>query len=655
MSRLRFTLLAVVTALAGCGRGEIEMFGPYGASGGGSSGGDSSGGNAGSGGFGAGGTGGFGAGGTGGFGTGGFTGGSGGGPSGGSGGTGGSCNDDDDCRPIDACLVGSCSFGSCVTSTRDRDDDGFTDALCGGSDCNDTNPSAFPGAFENCVDGSDNDCNGVTDCFDPACSGGPCGCSPAPFEDCDNGVDDDCNQAVDCNDPRCVGSPVCGCSTEICQNGADDDCDGLLDCADPSCSNTAACQCATTTEACQNDSDDDCDGLVDCTDPDCQFTSSCLCLVPSPENCADGRDNDCDGLVDCGDPHCFTNAACNSCTREICSGGIDEDCDGRIDCADPSCALDPACPTVAEECNNQRDDDFDGQTDCDDSDCVGAPVCVDRQNTCLTARWIAGSGSFTFTGDTTGQSSNFTGTCGGAAGEAVFRLVLNEPLHVALDTIGTSFDSVLYVRSGSCEFGREIGCDDDSGGVAWSSALDFPLLQPGTYFIFVDGLTVDVFGGPNEGPYTLHVSLTPPSEDCDNGVDDDGDVTADCADPECTNVGACANCRGGLPPVAEFGTDACTNGVDDDCDGTIDCDDDDCSASPDNPTECCNGLDENGNDIPDDFNCRCRSSADCPSGQICYTSTTDTCGIPCDQFFGQICPFVAPGSQCNLATHQCEF
>jgi len=65
--------------------------------------------------------------------------------------------------------------------------------------------------------------------------------------------------------------------------------------------------------------------------------------------------------------------------------------------------------------------------------------------------------------------------------------------------------------------------------------------------------------------------------------------------------------------------------------------------------------DENGNGIPDDFNCRCKSDADCSGGQICYTHTAYACGIPCDNFFGDVCPFVAAGSFCNAVTQQCEF
>jgi len=185
--------------------------------------------------------------------------------------------------------------------------------------------------------------------------------------------------------------------------------------------------------------------------------------------------------------------------------------------------------------------------------------------------------------------------------------------------------------------------------------LTFEVLAPGTYFVVVDGLTVDPFGGPNEGPYVLNVETEPPVEICDDAFDNDGNGLADCADIACAGAAVCIGCNGGGVPVAEFGPGLCTDGVDNDCDGLVDCDDEDCSASEENITECCTGTDQNGNGIPDDFNCRCIDNSTCPTRQICYTSTVGTCGIPCNNFFGEICPFLAPGSSCNLATGQCEF
>ncbi|MEM6291226.1 MAG: PPC domain-containing protein [Myxococcota bacterium] len=564
------------------------------------------------------------------------------------------------CDVGDPCTIADCVEGICVFGPRDADGDGFPPFECGGDDCNDLNPNTNPGTAEDCFDGDDNDCNGVADCFDPACEGVPdCGCDPAPGgEVCTNGEDDDCDTTVDCLDADCVGTPACGCASSeagLCDNGADDDCDDLIDCDDPDCAGEEICTCQDAFEDCGNDLDDDCDLLVDCADPDCEGIFPCTCAgTPTPEFCNDGIDNDCNDLVDCADPACFIAPECDDCEPEICDDGIDNDCNDIIDCADPSCAFAPGCEPVPEICNNGFDDDNDGLIDCDDPQCAAVPICQQSQNTCDTAQLIPGTG--TYTGDTTGNSNNHEGTCGGGAGEAIFSFVLDEPSRVILDSIGSDFDTVLYVRAGSCEAGAQVGCDDDSGGVFFSAALDFTLLLPGTYYIFLDGFTIDPFGGPNEGNYVLNVQIIPdPPEVCDDGIDNDGDVYADCADPDCSALPPCAGCVAGANPTAEFGVEACTDGIDNDCDGEVDCDDDDCTASDFYVTECCNGTDQNGNGIPDDFNCRCNNDSECGDGQICYDDTANACGIPCTSFFGDVCPFVAAGSTCNAATNQCAF
>jgi hypothetical protein len=568
------------------------------------------------------------------------------------------CVSDFDCTSPDPCVVPTCVAGVCLDVPRDLDGDGDAPVECGGGDCNDLNPWTWSGALEDCFDADDNDCNGVADCLDPVCQDVPnCGCVPDPGgESCTNGSDDDCDTTVDCLDADCLGTPSCGClPLDVCGNGIDDDCDGALDCDDGDCAATPTCACMGTVEQCDDLIDDDCDLLVDCIDPDCQGIFPCTCSGnPAPENCSNGADDDCDALPDCADPDCAGSPACSGCAPEVCDNGDDDDCDGKIDCADDACAFDPGCAATAELCNNGLDDDLDTLVDCEDPDCLAIPVCADKHWTCLTAELIAGSG--TYTGTTAGSTGKHAGSCGGGAGEAVYYFVLSTPMQVLMDTIGTSFDSVLYVRAGDCGGGAEIGCDDDSGGAAWSSKLEFPLLLPGTYFVFVDGYTIDPFAGPNEGPYQLNITFNAnPVELCANGKDDDGDVWADCADPDCTNTGSCGSCNGGAAAQPEFGAAACTNGKDDDCDGDVDCSDDDCSASDYYVTECCDGVDENDNGIPDDFNCRCHDDADCDGGQMCYTHTASACGFPCTAFFGDVCPFVAPGSACNAATNQCEF
>jgi hypothetical protein len=367
----------------------------------------------------------------------------------------------------------------------------------------------------------------------------------------------------------------------------------------------------------------------------------CLCGHNS-EVCNDGRDNDCNGLIDCADPACRNDPSCKQCTPEICSGGLDENCNQLIDCADPACLLDPVCRTAVEICSNGKDDNANGLADCDDPACVATTYCTSRHENCTTALTVTASG--TYYGDTSTFYSHTTGSCGGAAGEAVFKIVLTQPTHLILTASGTSFDSVVYLRKGSCKAGLELGCDDDSGG-SWAGKIDIPIVEPGTYFAFFDG-----FAYSDIGSYQANITVdTKLVEICDDKVDNDGNGLADCADPACASFRGCAGAK------PEIGVTACTNGIDDDRDGLMDCADPDCHASPYYDKECCNGKDDNGNGIVDEYACYCIKDTDCTWDQICNL-TTKSCALPCYRIVGQsICPAVAPGTVCNQVSGQCVY
>ncbi len=70
---------------------------------------------------------------------------------------------------LNTAYVDEYSSSSCdcnLPCPADGDGDGYTS-----SDCNDQDSSVNPGAGEDCSDGVDNDCDGLTDCQDPDCSG----------------------------------------------------------------------------------------------------------------------------------------------------------------------------------------------------------------------------------------------------------------------------------------------------------------------------------------------------------------------------------------------------------------------------------------------------------------------------------------------------
>lgn len=203
---------------------------------------------------------------------------------------------------------------------------------CAPLDCDDQNAAINPDAAEVCNDCVDNNCNGLTDRFDPLAVG------------CTSCYDDDCDGF----------SPVAGCGSADCDDANPLRNPGVL-------------------ETCFNALDDNCNGLADCADRSCRNDLSC---APATEICGDGLDNDWDGKTDCADRDCRNAPECSASTTEICSDGVDNDGDRKVDCNDPDCSGDPACPAAAPEvCDDGIDNDLDGKTDCADRDCRNNVAC----------------------------------------------------------------------------------------------------------------------------------------------------------------------------------------------------------------------------------------------------------------------------------------
>lgn len=190
-----------------------------------------------------------------------------------------------------------------------------------------------------------------------------------------------------------------------------------------------------------------------------------------------------------------------------CNNLIDDDLDDLIDLADPGCeaGLDDseADPPVVPECFDGVDNDEDGAIDWPDDDgCdaagdpVEAPVCdlVDD-----VVQVPVGGGRFMT--DTRNRMNHYESTCGGSArgGEQVFYLRLAAPANIDAEMIAADYDTVLFIRTVCDDPDSLVECDDDGGNVVQSRIQR--QLQPGEYFIFVDGFAGD------SGTGTLQITL----------------------------------------------------------------------------------------------------------------------------------------------------
>lgn len=185
--------------------------------------------------------------------------------------------------------------GATVPDPPDADGDGSPDWV---SDCDDNDPSIYPGAPEFC-DGIDNDCSGVVD--DPPggtfadSDGDGAGDPLLPLGGCDPAGVPDNNDCDDGDDDRFPGAD------ELC-NGVDDDCDGVVD---P----------ASSLDAVLWHPDLDGDGHGDSSGE--QLPSVVSCEAPAGYVVLSG---------DCDDGRAFVYPGAG----EVCNG-LDDDCDGAVD------------------------------------------------------------------------------------------------------------------------------------------------------------------------------------------------------------------------------------------------------------------------------------------------------------------------------------
>jgi len=107
-------------------------------------------------------------------------------------------------------------------------------------------------------------------------------------------------------------------------------------------------------------------------------------------------------------------------------------------------------------------------------------------------------GSTEFAGD----STNATGeNCNSNDNEVVFSFEIQQPTRLLFDTVGSLYDTVLYLRTGECSAETELACNNDFTGLGFLSRIDRYMAMPlpaGKYRIYVDG-------NEEAGPFVLNV------------------------------------------------------------------------------------------------------------------------------------------------------
>ena len=335
-----------------------------------------------------------------------------------------------------------------------------------------------------------------------------------------------------CGVQRCVSGQwtECGPLPETC-NGKDDDCDGAAD------------ENLGLGSTCSNRQDNGCvaAGTLTCNFSTGEFSCEAMPMQPGIETC-DGIDNDCDGQSDEDYPdqrcctenyHCSPGAICTDgqCIGEpstgqsaprgatrgeacgntfdcqfglACGGGTCEpvcfapgDCDAGLTCAchvnTPGCFL-TICVDASVAAPPRQAESSSAAGDGNQPEAGPASSRNGQESlSCQQLTQLNGFGQYF--NSTEGAVNELRTTCGGRSGglERVFTFALEESQEIVLDTTGSSFDTVLAVRTNCNEIGTEMMCDDDGAGDL-RSRVRFRAEAGRSYFVIVQGYRPDTGG-----------------------------------------------------------------------------------------------------------------------------------------------------------------
>lgn len=254
----------------------------------------------------------------------------------------------------------------------DSDHDGYVACACApqgtACDCDDTDPTAFPGAPERCDATKDKNCDGVVAASCGAkmgCLGGMCVQECVPLDDFGCGIGNHC-ESQPSGQRLCAGPD---CTAFGCEPGFT--CDDTKVCV-PDCTPNVKCPAG---QLCRGTNcSDPCDGVACGPGSSCragQCVASCDCS-PGSSGCAAGETCDRSAPVPrCIEASCL-GVSCPSGKR--CAGGACID-----DCAGVVCPPKRVCRHVAVDGGSERGECVDL---CPLGTCVLPMVCDWRTGTC---------------------------------------------------------------------------------------------------------------------------------------------------------------------------------------------------------------------------------------------------------------------------------
>lgn len=381
------------------------------------------------------------------------------------------CDSDDDCVGESVCTNGvcesvcsstvGCPFGSLCLDANQQEvsADSDTTGSCTSIECT----ADIHCGSGSCLDFQCVECLSDDQCqIDELCS-----------------MNNTCDRTFICHD-QVVGSGVA--CTDGAECGAQETCNAQSVCERSFACDTALNDDGNPTIPCLAHETCEVTGENGETIGQCVFQAACrsqeICLFDEDATAGDPgtcTTVECLNNDDCG----FFDPACVNYTCEECA--VDEDCDAGDSCVDNACIFQPECG-------------LEGLDPCPEGQECFSGSCLIPAGTCSEPEPITEG---VFMGSTVGQPAVNTGgdSCGfgnGNGPEAVFEYTPTMSGSICVDTLQSSYDTVLYIRQGVCDMqSAEIVCndDDETGDFSTRSALSFSAQVDTSYYIFVDSFS----------------------------------------------------------------------------------------------------------------------------------------------------------------------